>query len=752
MKNFKTLITLFLLVIGTSASWAEFKDFEIDLTKKPVVLPDNVESVNGSTQYNGEHGWADFVFKFTTSETVKITLQKCYYGANACVKLGATDGTVLVDLPIKQELENCNGEVSYIYVSDGTPKDLYVFCGDYCHYAKVEKVVAANNFVIDLMNESPVLPAGVSQIAHPANSNAKLNTGGHGWEWYAIEFYVDRDVDITIGGCQFQNGYFGYITDGFGNEIHAFNNNTCDGKFTYKYDKGPGLLKLYGGQYCPSIKVVSEATHTHSFTGVWTKTETHHYHACTAAGCDITDYSALTGSDALAVAYGAHDYDDVVSFDNYYKCKVCDYENETRKADAEAATKVIKLIAEIGKPENVVSSTEYEEKIGNARKAYDELTNDRKALVTNVDKLEAAERMYKALTPVDVPARIAIWNWEDADENSTIIAETGNINSKGEIQSDVPGLNLEVNVSGVGGSCDVVPAGDVYYASISTGYIKVPVRSSYDIVYIHCPSGHNNIYTIGGKSSTNLTIDQDGFAEYYVTDDDVRNGYAVINAKDETHFYQIKVLQETFYDVPPMITLNKEGWASFTCVMKTVDGVEYSVAMPLGAKAYVAVAVDKEYEDYGLVILKEVKHFKYGDGVFIHGAPYAEIFGNVVKAQVSPVENNLTSGCVTDKMLYPESRAYVIATNKVTGEAGFYHVNTALKVPGGRAYLYAPKGTKAKMLNIVFEDGEAATGIESVIVGAETEAPTVFYNLSGQMVGKDYKGIVIGNDGKKYVK
>ena len=82
MKNFKTLITLFLLVIGTSASWAEFKDFEIDLTKKPVVLPDNVESVNGSTQYNGEHGWADFVFKFTTSETVKITLQKCYYGAN----------------------------------------------------------------------------------------------------------------------------------------------------------------------------------------------------------------------------------------------------------------------------------------------------------------------------------------------------------------------------------------------------------------------------------------------------------------------------------------------------------------------------------------------------------------------------------------------------------------------------------------------------------------------------------------------
>ena len=53
----------------------------------------------------------------------------------------------------------------------------------------------------------------------------------------------------------------------------------------------------------------------------------------------------------------------------------------------------------------------------------------------------------------------------------------------------------------------------------------------------------------------------------------------------------------------------------------------------------------------------------------------------------------------------------------------------------------------------VFEDGEEVTGIESVLaVETETKAATVFYNLAGQVVGKDYKGIVIGNDGKKYVK
>lgn len=33
MKHLKTLITLFLLLIGTGMSWAEFKDFELDFTK-----------------------------------------------------------------------------------------------------------------------------------------------------------------------------------------------------------------------------------------------------------------------------------------------------------------------------------------------------------------------------------------------------------------------------------------------------------------------------------------------------------------------------------------------------------------------------------------------------------------------------------------------------------------------------------------------------------------------------------------------
>ena len=120
------------------------EDFVINLMTNSPILPDGVEaeSETGATPwYNGSHGWANYVFKFTTRESVKITMQKCSYGANACVKdaMGA-NANVLGTLDTYSV--DCGGEVSWTYTSDGTAKDLYVYCGDYCHFVKVEKVDA----------------------------------------------------------------------------------------------------------------------------------------------------------------------------------------------------------------------------------------------------------------------------------------------------------------------------------------------------------------------------------------------------------------------------------------------------------------------------------------------------------------------------------------------------------------------------------------------------------------------------------
>ena len=63
-------------------------------------------------------------------------------------------------------------------------------------------------------------------------------------------------------------------------------------------------------------------------------------------------------------------------------------------------------------------------------------------------------------------------------------------------------------------------------------------------------------------------------------------------------------------------------------------------------------------------------------------------------------------------------------------------------IPGNDDAIRAIKLIVSKMADAVIEAKQ----------GAEAETPAVLYNLSGQKVGKDYKGIVIGSDGKKYVK
>ena len=56
-------------------------------------------------------------------------------------------------------------------------------------------------------------------------------------------------------------------------------------------------------------------SHTHSWAEDWSRSETHHWHECTADGCDVTDNSEKNG-------YGAHDYDD----DADTTCNTCGYE------------------------------------------------------------------------------------------------------------------------------------------------------------------------------------------------------------------------------------------------------------------------------------------------------------------------------------------------------------------------------------------------------------------------------------------
>lgn len=94
-----------------------------------------------------------------------------------------------------------------------------------------------------------------------------------------------------------------------------------------------------------------------------------------------------------------------------------------------------------------------------------------------------------------------------------------------------------------------------------------------------------------------------------------------------------------------------------------------------------------------------------------------------------------------------ETTLYALST--VDGVTAFYPVKKASAIPAKRCYLEV-KGTstKAAFYSLGTNFGET-TGISSVENKAEkTDAPV--YNLAGQAVGKDYKGLVIKN-GKKFV-
>ena len=110
------------------------------------------------------------------------------------------------------------------------------------------------DFEISLLTATPELPIGVKQITYTEHP-AWYHQDNHGWCWYAIEFAVDSDVEITIGGCNYQSGYYAYLTDGEGTKIADIINDKCDDTASYRYTGGPQTLRLYCGQYCPGVKV-----------------------------------------------------------------------------------------------------------------------------------------------------------------------------------------------------------------------------------------------------------------------------------------------------------------------------------------------------------------------------------------------------------------------------------------------------------------------------------------------------------------
>lgn len=121
----------------------------------------------------------------------------------------------------------------------------------------------------------------------------------------------------------------------------------------------------------------------------------------------------------------------------------------------------------------------------------------------------------------------------------------------------------------------------------------------------------------------------------------------------------------------------------------------------------------------------------------------------VLSGEAEPVDNNAFVA-VFEEIAQLASTAggfnnYIL--NKKNGRLGFYHANDQ-KVGAGKAYLRIAESIPARDF-FGFNEGEA-TGIENV--NHETTTNGRCYNLNGQQVSANYKGIVIVNGKKTIVK
>lgn len=120
------------------------------------------------------------------------------------------------------------------------------------------------------------------------------------------------------------------------------------------------------------------------------------------------------------------------------------------------------------------------------------------------------------------------------------------------------------------------------------------------------------------------------------------------------------------------------------------------------------------------------------------------------------LEASSETATVTETGLKPSDGNKTVADNdniyclakKASNGVGFYRVATGVAIPANKAYLEINEPTSAKYYSIGI--GGNTTGIQAIQQNS-VKADGIMYSLSGQRVGKNYKGIVICN-GKKMIK
>ena len=174
------------------------------------------------------------------------------------------------------------------------------------------------------------------------------------------------------------------------------------------------------------------------------------------------------------------------------------------------------------------------------------------------------------------------------------------------------------------------------------------------------------------------------------------------------------------------------GYATFT--------PDQDVTIPSDVEAFAVTAINNDDETVSLKPISET--IPAGEGVVLKGDEGRYNFtGILFPNKADNVSENLLVGVIADKTVDANS---VFTIDENSNKQGF-SIFSGTTIPAATAYLNIPQGCTATFLafNLI------PSGIDSLIEGSTK--PEYLYNLSGHKVGADYKGIVITNNGKKFI-
>lgn len=232
--------------------------------------------------------------------------------------------------------------------------------------------------------------------------------------------------------------------------------------------------------------------------------------------------------------------------------------------------------------------------------------------------------------------------------------------------------------------------------------------------------GTNN-KTDGTTVDNCLTIKSNGTVTFKVK---AGNTYYLMALGSKIGFFGFK------YSVNEKVSITDAGFATFAASYP----VDYS------ANGMVAYAV--KYADGKLTYNKIEGIVPANTAVLLKGDA-KDYTLTAAEGEPATVDTDLK---VADGTKTGANNIYCLA-NKNNG-VGFYRVANKVAIPANKAYLEINTPNSAKYYSIGI--GGNTTGIQAIQQNG-VKADVIMYSLSGQRVGKDYKGIVICN-GKKMIK